>query len=70
MTTDRGEQTGGNQRGREALMVLAAVFVVGLLLIAVADRVVEIGPTLGNILFAALPLLAAVAAAARLHHDQ
>lgn len=60
---------GQDPRRREALLVLVASFLCGLLLIATVARLIHIGPTLGNILFSALPLLAAVAAAARLRHD-
>lgn len=71
MTMDDREYTGErDQRGREALLVLLAVFLGGLVLIAAADRILNIGPTLGNVLFAALPLFAAVAAAARLRHGE
>lgn len=60
---------GRDQRRREALLVLVASFLGGLLLIVAAARLIHIGPTLGNILFSALPILAAVAAATRLRHD-
>ena len=71
MTMDDGKYADeGDQRGREARLVLVTVFIGGLILIAAADRLLNIGPTLGNILFTALPLLSAVAAAARLHHGQ
>lgn len=60
---------GHDQRGREALLVLLAVLLGGATLIVAADRLLHVGPTLGNVLFAALPLVAAAAAAARLRHD-
>jgi hypothetical protein len=68
---DDGEYTDGQgQRGREALLVLLVILLGGLVLIAAADRLVNVGPIPGNILFAALPPLAAVAAAAWLHHGE
>lgn len=70
MTMDDGHYTDGQyERGREAFLVLLAILLGGLTLFAAADRLLNIG-TLGNIPFAALPLLAAVAAAARLHHGE
>lgn len=66
MNDDRADQ-GEDQRGRDALIVLLGVFVVGLLLIGTADRLLHFGPALGNALFVALPLVAA--AAARLRQD-
>ena len=56
------------QRGREALLVLLAVLLGGAALEG-ATRVLHVGPTLGKILFAALPILVAAAAATRLHHE-
>jgi hypothetical protein len=55
-------------RGREALLVLFAVLLAGFLLIVAADRLLHLGPALGNALFVALSLVAATAAATRLHH--
>ena len=58
------------QLGREALLVLLVVYLGGLVVIVAADRLIHLGSTLGNILFAALPLAAATTAAAWLHrHD-
>jgi len=38
--------------------------------IAVVNRLFDLGAALGNILFVALPLVAAKAAASRLHHQE
>ena len=66
MTTDA--PTAVKQRGPEALLVLLAVFLGGLVVITAADRLIHLGSILGNILFTALPLAAASVAAAWLHH--
>ena len=59
-----------DQRRREGLLVLFGVFMVGLILIGAADRLHHLGPTVGNTLFAALPLVAAAAAAAWLRQHR
>ncbi len=58
----------GNLRGREALMVLLAVLFGGAALIGAVDHIHHLGPTWGNALFAALPLIAILVAASRLHN--
>lgn len=64
--TDRSQ----DERRREGFLVLLGVIIVGLVLIGAADRVLHLGPTVGTVLFTALPLVAATAAAARLHQDR
>lgn len=59
-----------DESGRAGLRVFIIVFIVGLLVIAVVNRLFELGPTPGNILFVALPLVAATVAALRLHHHK
>jgi hypothetical protein len=59
---DRERADGRDVQGGQAQLVLLVVFLGGLILIAAADRVLHIGPTGGNLSFAALALLAPVAA--------
>ncbi len=55
---------------RDAWTVFLMILYVGTVLLLVADRLVRIGPAVGNLIFVALPLLAAIAASARLEdHD-
>jgi hypothetical protein len=59
-----------DERRREGFLVLLGVIVVGLVLIGAADRVLHLGSTVGNVLFTALPLVAATAAAVRLRQGR
>ncbi len=54
---------------RAALTVVLVVIFGGAALLHVVALFVHVGPALGNAIFVALPLMGAVAASTRLHHD-
>jgi len=68
MTMDDDRTTDERRRrGSEALLVLLVFLLAGATVIIAADRIFDLRPELGNILFAVLPLIAAIGAATRLH---
>ena len=67
---DHLDDWGRVERRREASLTMFGAFMVGLVLIAVAGRLVHLGPAVGTALLVALPLVAASAGASRLRRDR
>ena len=55
---------------REAFIVLLVGLIGGAVLVQFADRALHLGPVMGDVLFSALPLVAAFVAATRLDPDE
>jgi hypothetical protein len=68
MITQQRPRTGGDGHGRsDAMLVILGVLLGGAVLLGGVEHIHHLGPAVGNVCFVAVPLLAATAAAKRLH---